>query len=47
MVFKIPPSIHPNGGKNIILINDVFGQLIATLSIKNPKSEISLGHERG
>jgi hypothetical protein len=37
VVFKIPPSIPQNGGKNIILINDVFGQLIATLSIENQK----------
>ncbi len=39
VVFEIPPSIPPNGEKNIILINDVFGQVVATLSIKNQKSE--------
>ena len=36
--FEIPPSIHPNGGKNIILINDVFGQVVARLPIKNEKT---------
>ena len=25
VVFEIPPSIPPNGGKNVILINDIFG----------------------
>jgi hypothetical protein len=38
VVFEIPPSIPPNGGKNVILINDVFGQVIATLPIKNEKT---------
>ena len=37
VVFEIPPSISPNGGKNVILINDVLGQVVATLSIKNQK----------
>ena len=36
--FEIPPSIPPNGGKNIILINNVFGQVIAKLPIKNEKT---------
>ncbi len=40
VVFEIPPSISPNEGKNIILINDVFGQVVATLSIKNQNSKI-------
>jgi len=36
--FEIPPSIHPNGVKNIILINNVLGQVIAKLPIKNEKT---------
>ena len=32
------PSIPPNGGKNVILINDIFGQLVTTLPIKNEKT---------
>ena len=36
--FEIPPSIHPNGVKNIILINNVLGQVIARLPIKNEKT---------
>jgi len=42
VVFEIPPSISPNEGKNVILINDVFGQLVANLSIKNP-TPIAIG----
>ncbi|MCK4638128.1 MAG: T9SS type A sorting domain-containing protein [Bacteroidales bacterium] len=38
VVFEIPPSIPPNGGKNVILINDVFGQVVETLSLKNEKT---------
>ncbi len=37
VVFELAPSISPNGGKNIIFINDVFGQVVATLSIQNHK----------
>jgi hypothetical protein len=38
VVFEIPPLIHPNGEKNVILINDVFGQVVAILPIKNEKT---------
>ena len=38
VVFEIPPSIPPNGGKNVILINDVFGQVVTTLTLKNEKT---------
>jgi len=38
VIFEISSSIHPNGGKNVILINDVFGQVVARLPIKNEKT---------
>ncbi len=38
VVFEIPSSIPQNRGKNIILINDVFGQVVETLPIKNEKT---------
>ena len=38
VIFEIPPSIPPNGGKNVILINDIFGQLVTMLTLKNEKT---------
>ena len=38
VIFETPLSIPPNGGKNGILISDVFGQKVAVLPVKSEKT---------